>query len=107
MVTMDMVSLLPVLGLERCRRDGDALAADVVENVHLVGERPAREHLEHAEGFLQAVAGRATLHHPLDLVALDPHRDLIRGRGAPCRDWPRRSRRWRRRRRPTWWRTRT
>src|SRR5262245_59425335 len=72
-VTMAMISLLPVLGFERCGRDGDALAGDIVEHVDLIGESAAREDLEHLEGLFERAAGPTALHHPLDLVALEPH----------------------------------
>jgi hypothetical protein len=38
---MDMAFTLPVLGLQRGRGDGDPLAADVLQDVDLIGERPA------------------------------------------------------------------
>lgn len=57
---MDMgVSLLPILSLQGCRRDRDALAADVVEHIHFVGKRPAGEHFEYVQGLFQSGPRRA------------------------------------------------
>src|SRR4030095_3633455 len=58
-----MESLLSVLRLQRRRRDGDALTAHVVENVYLVGQGPAGEHLEDLQGLLETGARRALRHH--------------------------------------------
>src|SRR5262249_6300265 len=55
----------PVLVLERGRGNRDALAADVVQNVDLVCERPAGEDLEHLERRLERRVG-APFHQVLD-----------------------------------------
>src|SRR3984893_19337158 len=73
MVRMGMVSLLPVFGSERCGRDGDALAAHIVENVDLVGEGAAGEDLEDLERLLQGGPRRLVRHQGLDGFALESH----------------------------------
>src|SRR5262249_23556729 len=66
-----------VLVLERGRGNRDALAADVVQNVDLVRERPTGEDLEHLEGRLQRRVG-APFHQALDGGALESlHRALL------------------------------
>src|SRR3989304_4713529 len=72
MQMMAMSSLLPVLRLERRRGDGDALAAHVVEDVDLVGERAAGKDLEDLQRLLERGPPGPLAHHPLDLVPLAP-----------------------------------
>src|ERR1051325_7663148 len=57
MVTPAMASPPSVLLLDGAGRDRDPLARHVVEDVHLVAQGTAREHLEHVEGRLQRALG--------------------------------------------------
>src|SRR5262245_54596202 len=78
-----MTSLPSVLRLQRRRRDGDAFAADVVEDVHLVGQRAAREDLVDPQGLLERPLA-TLLHESLDCFRLQSH-PRPRGPRGPAR----------------------
>src|SRR2546428_7921418 len=84
----------PVLLFERRRRDRDPLAADVVQDVHLVRERSAREYLEDLERRLERGV-RTLVHHLLDGGAGETRHEVpleIRAKGIPKRLGPARPR---------------
>src|SRR2546428_8907246 len=84
----------PVLLFERRRRDRDPLAADVVQDVHLVRERSAREYLEDLERRLERGV-RTLVHHLLDGGAGETRHEVpleIRAKGIPKRLGPARRR---------------
>src|SRR5262249_37485942 len=78
-------SLLPVFGPERGGRDGDALAAHVVQDIDLIGQGTAGEDLEHLEGFFQSGSRWLLRHQCLDGFTLESHGRVLknRGKGVP------------------------